>query len=78
MPKGKGTATKDKKKTSEKSEKDDIVIATLVKKEVVVDDEEKELDPEVIVGEELEAEESEEEGLLDNDEVNPFGDKWEE
>ena len=74
MPKGKGPATKDKKKTGEK---DDPAIATLAKKDIL-DDEEKELDPETILGEEIEVEDSEDEELLDNDEVNPFGDKWEE
>ena len=42
-----------------------------------IDSEEKEIDPEVAVGEETE-EESEEDALLDDDEVDPFKDKWEE
>lgn len=44
---------------------------------IEIDTEEKELDPELLPGEEVE-EELEEEAALDDDEVDPFKDKWEE
>lgn len=46
---------------------------------VINEEEEKEIDPEIIVGEEEDDEISEEESaLLDVDEIDPFGDKWEQ
>ena len=61
------------KKINEMIEKIDL------KKPIVKDDEEKELDPDLILPEgETEQEIEEEEELLDDDEINPFHDKWEE
>ncbi len=47
-------------------------------KEVILDDEEKVLDPDLIVGEPLEEEDEDEISALDDEEVDPFKDKWEE
>lgn len=48
-------------------------------KEIIVDDEEKVLDPELVPGDILtDDEDLEDEGIPDDDEVNPFGDRWEE
>lgn len=49
-------------------------------KEIILDDEEKVIDPELIAGEPLIDEEDEEgdDAVLDDDEVDPFKDKWEE
>lgn len=48
-------------------------------KELVLEEEEKVLDPELVVGDVVDDEESEEttEGM-DDEEVDPFKDKWEE
>ncbi|NDB59412.1 hypothetical protein EB001_13320 [bacterium] len=48
-------------------------------KEIIVDDEEKVLDPELVPGDILtDDEDMDDEGIPDDDEVNPFGDRWEE
>jgi hypothetical protein len=44
---------------------------------IEIDTEEKELDAEIMPGEETE-EELEDDAILDDDEVDPFKDKWEE
>ena len=44
---------------------------------IEIDTEEKVVDPELIPGEETE-EEAEDDAVLDDEEINPFGDKWEE
>ncbi len=44
---------------------------------IEIDTEEKEVDPELIPGEETD-EELEDDAILDDDEVDPFKDKWEE
>ncbi len=48
-------------------------------KEIILDDEEKVLDPELVPGDILaDDEDMDDEGIPDDDEVNPFGDRWEE
>jgi hypothetical protein len=68
MPKSKINSVK---KSPEKEIKE-------VLKETILDDEEKEVDPELIVGGLEEDEDMDEIGGLDDDEVDPFKDKWEE
>ncbi len=60
-------------KTTQKSTKSVIDDRKILE----IDPEEKEVDPELIPGEEVE-DELEDEAALDDEEVNPFGDKWEE
>ncbi len=48
-----------------------------LEKIIEIDIEDKVVDPELIPGEEIEAEE-EDEAVLDDEEVDPFKDKWEE
>ena len=48
-----------------------------MEKIIEIDIEDKIVDPELIPGEEIEAEEDEE-AVLDDEEVDPFKDKWEE
>lgn len=67
MPKAKISEVKNKKPAVE-IEKDKII---------EIDTDEKEIDPELIPGEETE-EELEDDATLDDDEVDPFKDKWEE
>ena len=48
-------------------------------KEIIVDDEEKVLDPDLAPGDILaDDEDMDDDGIPDDDEVNPFGDRWEE
>lgn len=48
-------------------------------KEILLDDEEKVVDPEVLSVDALaDEEEEDEEGATDDDEVDPFKDRWEE
>lgn len=48
-------------------------------KEIILDDEEKVLDPDLVPGDILaDDEDMDDEGIPDDDEVNPFGDRWEE
>jgi hypothetical protein len=48
-------------------------------KEIILDDEEKVLDPDLVPGDILaDDEEMDDDGIPDDDEVNPFGDRWEE
>lgn len=48
-------------------------------KEVLIDDEEEKVDPDIVLGDDLMSEdEEEEEESLDDEELNPFKDKWEE
>lgn len=53
---------------------------TKVTKEVAIDeDEEKDVDPDALIAEDVEDALVEEDSLvLDDEDVNPFGDKWEE
>jgi hypothetical protein len=64
-----------------KTKKNNEIIENIQPKKAVEkilgDDEEKELDPDVILGEEGVVEEEEEE-MLDGEDVDPFHDKWEE
>lgn len=46
-------------------------------KEIILDDEEKVLDPEVVIGDVVTDDTEDEEGM-DDDELDPFKDKWEE
>ena len=48
-------------------------------KEIIVDDEEKVLDPDLAPGDIIsDDEDMDDDGIPDDDEVNPFGDRWEE
>lgn len=47
-------------------------------KEIILDDEEKVLDPELVVGDILPEDEEDEEGITDDEELDPFKDRWEE
>ena len=47
-------------------------------KEILLDDEEKVLDPEIIVGDIMTDDTEDEDGIADDDEVDPFKDRWEE
>ncbi len=58
-------------------EKKTISPADDLEKIIEIDSEEKIMDPELIPGEEID-EELDEEATLDDEEVDPFKDKWEE
>ncbi len=47
-------------------------------KEIILDDEEKVVDPDIVSADALADEEDEDELGLDDDELDPFKDKWEE
>ena len=47
-------------------------------KEIILDDEEKIIDPDIVSTDTLAEEEEEDELGLDDDEIDPFKDKWEE
>lgn len=47
-------------------------------KRPVIEEEEKEIDPEVILDDDTEDMTDDESPTLDTDEIDPFGDKWEE
>jgi hypothetical protein len=71
MPKAKKIIKKDEDKEESKDET----------KEILLDDEDKvNIDPELIVGDAISDDEDGDDDVatVDDDEVNPFGDRWEE
>jgi len=47
-------------------------------KEIILDDEEKVLDPELVAGDIITDEDDDGDGIPDDEEVDPFKDRWEE
>ncbi len=70
MPK---TKTNLAKKNSDIDPKEDLKEAP-----IMIDDEEKVIDPDLIAGEIEDDEDTDDIDALDDDEVDPFKDKWEE